>query len=67
MTRTSSPLHFHLSHILHCAIAAVICFILAAVGVLMMLAGEITWRTPLGLAGAGILLGATSYGISETL
>lgn len=25
MTRTSSPLHFHLSHILHCAIAAVIC------------------------------------------
>ena len=25
MTRTSSPLHFHLSHILYCAIAAVIC------------------------------------------
>ena len=25
MTRTSSPLHFHLNHILHCAIAAVIC------------------------------------------
>lgn len=50
-----------------CFIAAVTCFILAAVGVLMMLAGEITWRTPLGLAGAGILLGATSYGISETL
>ena len=50
-----------------CFIAAVTCFILAAVGVLMMLAGEITWRTPLGLAEAGILLGATSYGISETL
>ncbi len=25
MTRTSSPLHFHLRHILYCAIAAVIC------------------------------------------
>ncbi|MBP3521995.1 MAG: hypothetical protein J6M56_00295 [Clostridia bacterium] len=48
-------------------VAAVTCFILTAVGVLMVLAGEITWRTPLGLAGEGILLGAASYAISEML
>lgn len=50
-----------------CFIAAVTCFILTAVGVLMVLAGEITWKVPLALAGAGILLGATTHAICETL
>lgn len=50
-----------------CFIAAVTCFILTAVGVLMVLAGEITWKVPLALAGAGILLGATSYAVNEML
>lgn len=50
-----------------CLIATVVCFILAVVGVLMVLAGEITWKVPPVLAAAGILLGATSYAISETL
>lgn len=50
-----------------CFIAAVTCFVLTAVGVLMVLAGEITWKVPLALAGAGILLGATAYAVSEVL
>lgn len=50
-----------------CFIATVACFVLATVGVMMVLAGEITWKVPLVLAAAGILLGATSYAISETL
>ncbi|MBQ7824964.1 MAG: hypothetical protein IJ337_01250 [Clostridia bacterium] len=50
-----------------CVIAAVACFILTAVGVLMVMGGEITWKVPLVLAGVGILLGAMSYAVSETL
>lgn len=50
-----------------CFIAAVTCFVLTAVGVLMVLEGEITWKVPLALAGAGILLGATAYAVSEVL
>lgn len=48
-------------------VATVVCFVLADAGVLRALAGEITWKVPLVLAAAGILLGATSYAISETL
>lgn len=48
-------------------ITAVTCFVMTAVGVLMVLEGEITWKVPLALAGAGILLGATSYAVNEAL
>lgn len=50
-----------------CLIATVVCFVLTAIGVLMAFAGEITWKAPPILVVAGILLGATSYAISEML
>lgn len=50
-----------------CFIATVVCFVLAAVGVLMVLAGEITWKIPLALAGTGILLGAMSYAVRDVI
>ena len=50
-----------------CLIATVVCFILAAVGALMVLRGEITWKVPLVLAAAGMPLGAASYAIGEML
>lgn len=48
-------------------IAMAVCFALAAISVLMVLGGEITWKAPLVLAAAGILLGAMSYAVNEAL
>lgn len=48
-------------------IGAITCFVLAAIGVLVVLGGEITWKVPLILAVAGIPLGALAYAINEVL
>ena len=51
-----------------CFIAAITCFVLAAIGVLMIvLGGEITWEVPLTLTVAGVPLGAAAYAINEAL
>ena len=50
-----------------CAIAAIVCCLLTAAGVVLVMAGKITLEVPIGIAAAGILLGATAYALNYML
>ena len=48
-------------------VSAVMCFVMAAIGVLWALGGEVTWKVPAVYGTSGIILAALTYTIGEMI